>query len=469
MLAVAQFMVILDATIVNIALPHIQKAFSFHLDTLSWVLNAYTIPFAGLLLLGGRLADLMGRRRVFVSGLLLFAAGSLLGGLAPDGAALVGARAAQGVGAAMLSPAALALLTAIYPMGKDRDRAMGVWMGLAALGGTLGVVLGGLLVGDVGWRAVFYVNVPVALVAAGIAGWLVPESRDTSDHRSFDTPGAVTVTLGLLALVYAVTRSAVWGWTNGVTLACFGASALLLATFVAVESRARRPLVPLGNLGRRALAASYAGQLLLGATFLSTFFVTAVYLEEVQGMSAVRAGLAFLPMGFAAIVGAGMAAQLTGRLGVRAVFSVGAVVLMAGLVLLGTVPAHAGYVGHILPGTVLLGLGIPWCGIPTTLTATAVAGNDDAGLASGLLNTAFQVGAALGLATLTTVAADRTRHVLHTATHLRALAPVEQLSALTSGFRWAYLVALGLCAANLAVAAGGTRAADATPALATAS
>ncbi len=321
-LAVAQFMVVLDVTIVNVALPAIQTDLGFSVDGLQWVVNAYTLAFGSLLLLGGRASDLLGRRRVFLAGLGLFATASLAGGLASSPEMLVAVRAVQGIGAALLSPAALALLTVTFPAGRDRNIALGVWGALAAIGGTLGVVAGGVLVDAAGWQWIFFVNVPFALLGLVATPRIVAESR-RAGGQGFDLAGAVLASTGLLALVYAIIRTDAAGWTSAEVLGLLGAAVALLGAFVAVESRASDPLVPLGLFRTRGLSVSAIALGLNGAAFLGMFFITALYLQQVHGDSALDAGVHFLPMGVAAIGSAVVGAQLVTRIGTRAVYVAG--------------------------------------------------------------------------------------------------------------------------------------------------
>ena len=314
LLALAQFMVVLDLTIVNVALPNIQSHLHFSADGLQWIVNAYTLAFGGFLLLGGRAADLLGRRRVFIAGLGLFTAASFFAGLSTSPAMLVAARTAQGLGGALLSPAALSLLTVTFKHGRERNIAFGVWGALAGVGGTLGIVAGGLLVDALGWASVFFVNVPIgaALIVAILR--VVPESRAQGDGlRSLDIPGAVFGTGGMLALVYGVVRSEPLGWGSGEVIACLVAAVVLLGAFVAVEARAATPLVPLQLFRGRGLRLGSVSLALNGATFLAMFFLTAIYLQQVRGESALTTGLQLVPMGVAAVLAAVVGSQLVTR------------------------------------------------------------------------------------------------------------------------------------------------------------
>ena len=441
-LALAQFMVVLDVTIVNVALPAIQRALGFSPDGLQWVVNSYTLAFGGLLLLGGRVSDLLGRRRLFMIGMTLFAAASLAGGFAPSAGILIAVRAVQGVGAALLSPAALALVTVTFPAGRDRNLALGVWGALAGIGGTLGVVAGGVLVDSLGWEWIFFVNVPVAAITLLATPMFVGESR-TEAREGFDIAGAVLGTGGLLALVGAVIRTDVAGWGSVQVLGLFGIAAALLTAFVVVESQTATPLVPLRLFRVRGLGVSAIALTLNGATFLGMFFLTALYLQQVHGDSALQAGAQVVPMGIAAILSAIVGAQAVTRVGTRAAYIAGSAIGVVGLVMLSRAGAHAGYAADLLPGMVVFGLGLPLVGVSNQIAAVAEVPHADAGAASGIVTTAFQVGGALGLALVSTAATTRVNHAL--------TAGLSQHDALAAGFQRGMLVAAGLAVINLVV------------------
>jgi EmrB/QacA subfamily drug resistance transporter len=433
-LAVAQFMVVLDATIVNVALPSIRTDLGFSADALQWVVNAYTLLFGGFLLLGGRAADLLGRRRMFLGGLALFAGASLAGGLASSEAVLIGARAVQGLGAALLSPAALSLVMTTFPPGRERTTAMGVWASLAGLGGTVGVVAGGVLVDAVGWEWVFFVNVPIAAAVAPLVLRLVRESRgETAGRRHFDLAGALTVTAGLLVLVYGLIGTDHHGWTSARTLGLLAAGAALLAAFVVVESRSRAPLVPLGLLRERAVATGNLGQLINGAGFVGSFFALSLFLQTVMGLSPIQAGLAFVPMGVTAIAGATAAPAVVTRIGTRATFGLGAALAAAAVGWLTQVDAATSYAAGILPAALVFGLALPFMGVPNTISAVSGAPAARAGTASGLVNASFQVGGAIGVAVVTTLATTRTADGL-----AAGLSPAD---ALASGYARGFVAA----------------------------
>ncbi|MFF0338506.1 DHA2 family efflux MFS transporter permease subunit [Kribbella sp. NPDC004875] len=421
-LALAQFIVVLDVTIVNVALPHIQADLHFSADSLQWVINAYTLLFGGFLLLGGRMADLLGPRRVFTAGLLLFGVTSLVAGLSNSPEFLIGARAVQGLGGALLSPAALAILTMTFAHGRERNIAMGVWGGLAGLGGTLGVVAGGVLVDRLSWQWVFFVNVPIVIALVALIPVFVRDVRHATGRRTFDTLGAILGTGGLMAVVYGVVRSEPSGWGSFEVIGVLTAGVVLLAAFVLVESRSEAPLVPLRLFRSRALSVSGASLALNGAGFLSMFFLTAIYLQQVRGDSALEAGVHFLPMGGAAILGAVLASQLVQRLGTRTVQLAGAVLSVTGLLLLSQADATGSYSSELLPGLIIFGFGIIGVGVPGQISAVSEVRPAEAGAASGVVNAMYQVGGALGLAIVTTLSISHTTHELtHGATQLQAL------------------------------------------------
>jgi EmrB/QacA subfamily drug resistance transporter len=442
--ALAQFMVVLDVTIANVALPAIRSDLGFTADGLQWVINAYTLAFGGLLLLGGRIADLLGRRRMFFAGLGLFAVASLAGGLAGSPGTLIAARTVQGVGGALLSPAALAIVTVTFAHGRERNLALGVWGALAGLGGTVGVVAGGLLVDQLGWEWIFFVNVPIAALAAAAAPFVVRESRDAGARRSFDVGGALLATSGLLAIVLGVIRTDAAGWGSAQVLGLFALGVALLAAFVAVEARVAAPLLPLSLLRARGLATSGLALAANGGAFLGMFFLTALFLQSVQGDSALQAGVRFVPMGVGAVLGAGLASQLVTRIGTRVVYVAGAAASVAGLYLLSRAGADASYTADLLPAFVIYGAAIPFIGVPNQITAVSSVPHALAGAASGAVTAAFQVGGALGLAIVTTLANARVTDAL--------AAGASQADALAAGFQRGLMVAAVLSAANLVLA-----------------
>src|ERR671937_1811159 len=357
LLAMTQFVVVLDAAIVNVALPSIGRALDFSQDNLSWVVNAYTLTFGGFLLLGGRLADLLGRRRIFIGGLALFAFASLLGGLAQSDTWLIAARAAQGLGAALISPAALSLITTIFREGAERNRALGVWGAVAGSGGAAGVLLGGVLTQWVGWQAVLFVNVPIGLIAAALAPRLLPESRD-ADHRYFDVQGAVLVTAGLALLVYALVDANNAGWGTFHTIGLGGLALGLLAAFVAWESRAQHPLMPFSIFRLRTLRGANVIGLLLGMSLFSMFFFISLYLQQVLGYSALKTGVSYLPLALMLIVAAGVDSQLVTRVGYKPPLTAGMLMIAGALIWFSQVNAGGGYVSDVLFPSILVGVGL---------------------------------------------------------------------------------------------------------------
>jgi EmrB/QacA subfamily drug resistance transporter len=438
----AQFMVVLDATVVNVALPSIQADLGFEPSNLAWVINSYTLLFGGFLLLGGRAADLFGRRRLFVIGVSLFTLASLLDGLAQTPGQLIAFRALQGLGGALVSPAALSIVTTTFPEGPERTRALGVWGAIAGGGSAVGLILGGVLVEALSWPWVFIVNVPVGIAVAVLAYRVIPESKAEHAPSGFDLLGAATVTGGLVALVYAVVEAGEQGWGSGSTLG-FGAVALvLLGAFVLVERRHAHPLVRLGILRVRSLLASNLVMLLAIAGMFALFYFATIYMQEVLGYSPLESGLAFLPF-TVGIVGGSVAAQtLIRRLGIRATIITGLLLAAVGLVLMTRITVEGNYATELLPAMVLLAAGMGTVFVPVTVMATGGIDEEDQGLASGLINTSQQFGGALGLAVLSTLAASRTEDRLAEAGG--GASPAQGLEALVSGYHLAFLVGAGL-------------------------
>jgi len=404
----AQFMVVLDATIVNVALPSIQHGLGFAPADLQWVINAYTLVFGGFLLLGGRAADLVGRRRLFMAGIAVFTTASLVNGLAQSSGMLVAGRALQGLGGALVSPAALSIITTTFTSPAERTKALGVWSAIAAGGGAFGLLLGGVLTDVLSWEWIFFVNVPIGLATLVAAARFVPESRVEGAHRAFDLAGAVAVTGGLITLVYAIVKAQEYGWGSGRTLGLAGAALALLAGFVAIERRSRAPLIRLSIFRVRTITAANLVMLLVASGMFAMFFFASIYVQEVLGYSPLKAGFAFLPMTAGIVVGAGLAQQLVARLGVRAVAIGGIALAAAGMAMLTGVPVHGSYASDLLPGLLPMSIGMGLTFVPITLLGTGNVGAEDAGLASGLFNTSQQVGGALGLAILSTLAANAT-------------------------------------------------------------
>jgi EmrB/QacA subfamily drug resistance transporter len=404
-LCVAQFMVVLDVTVVNVALPSIGKALHFAPADLQWVITAYVLFTGGLLLLGGRATDLFGRRRVFLAGLTLFTAASLASGLAPSSAALVVARAAQGLGAAMLTPGALSIIVTAYA-GRQRAAALSAWGAVGSAGAAAGVVLGGMLTSWLGWESIFFVNVPVGLAAGLFALRLVPpHSAAAAGRRQLDLAGAVALVAGLMVLVYAIEGTGQHGWGSARTLVLGALAVALLATFVAIERRASHPLVPPAVWKVRSLVSGVG--LMFGATgvLVGTFFLNSLYLQRVLGDSALETGLAFLPLALVIGLGAHLASHLLHRVGTRALAAVGLVLMGAGSLWLAAAPDHASYVTDLLPGFLAVGLGVGLVFPAASVTTMSDVHDEDSGLASGLMSTGHEVGAALGVATFSAVAA----------------------------------------------------------------
>jgi EmrB/QacA subfamily drug resistance transporter len=439
----AQFMVVLDATIVNVALPSIQHGLHFSASSLPWVVNAYTLMFGGFLMLGGRAGDLLGRRRLFIAGVILFAGASLLNGLAASPAMLIFGRGLQGLGGALVSPAAMSIITTTFTDNAERTRALGVWSAIAAGGAAVGLLLGGVLTDLVSWPWIFFVNVPVGVLTIVLASRFVPESRAHNISRSFDLAGATTVTAGLVVIVFAIIKAQSWGWGAANTIALLASGAALLALFVAIERRSDAPLVPLRIFRIRTLATADAALLLLGSAMFGMFFFASLYVQEILGYSPLRAGFAFLPATVGIIIGSVIAQQLIRRIGVRNVAVGGFLLAAVGMTLLTGVQVGGSYVSDLLVGLVPLSIGLGLTFVPITLLATGGVSSDEAGVASGLFNTAQQVGGSLGLALMSTVAANRTASVLHGGATLAA--------AQVSGYQLAFTIAAGMLAAGAVI------------------
>ncbi len=445
----AQFMVILDVSVVNVALPSIRGALHFSEQNLQWVVNAYTVTFAGFMLLGGRAADLLGRRRVFVSGLLLFAAASLAGGVAQDQATLIAARAVQGLGGAVIAPASLSILTATFEEGSARNRAVGVWGAMGAAGGSAGVLLGGVLTQLLNWRWILFINVPIGLIAAVLTQRLVAEGRNPERARSFDLAGAITATAGLSLLVFGIVRTSVTGWGSAQTLGVMAAGIVLLALFVVIEGRfAKSPLMPLRIYASRTLTASNVVVLLIGAAVFAMWFFVSLYLQQVLGYKPIQAGLAFLPMTIAIATCSTLASRMVQRFGAKPLLVSGMLLQTLGLLLFTDVSVGGTYLGNVLAPSVIVAIGMGLAFVPVTILAVAGVARQEAGLASGLVNTSRLFGGALGLAILAAIATARTNNDLHRAIHgVHATA-----FALTDGFQIAFTVAAGFALLGAVVA-----------------
>ena len=446
LLAMTQFVIVLDASIVNVALPSIGRALDFNQDDLSWVVNAYTLTFGGFLLLGGRLADLVGRRRIFIFGLILFSAASLLGGLAQSDIWLIAARATQGLGAAIISPAALSLVTTMFAEGSERNRALGVWGAVAGSGGAAGVLLGGVLTEYAGWEWVLFVNVPIGVAAAFAAPRLLPESRDAGIPRVFDLAGATTVTAGLALLVYALVDANNAGWGSTQTLGLIAISIVLLVAFVVIESRTSHPLMPFSIFRLRTLRGADIVGLLIGMSLFAMFFFLSLYMQQVLGYDALKTGFAYLPLALNIIVSAGVASQLVTRIGFKPTLVAGMLLIAIGLVWFAQVSPNGSYVSDLLFPSLVVAWGLGLAFVPVTIAAVTGTRPDEAGLASGLINTAQQVGGALGLAVLAAVANSSTSNAVASGVRNPAVA-------LTEGFQDAFLVGAGFALLGAVLAA----------------
>ncbi len=438
-----QFMVVLDIAIVNVALPSIKTDLGFSQENLQWVISAYALLFGGFLLLGGRVADLIGRRRVFIAGLVVFGAASLISGLAWSDTALISARALQGLGAAMITPAALSILMTTFAEGKERNTALGGWGAVGAFGAVAGVLLGGVLTDALSWEWIFFVNVPVALLGLALAPVFLNESRD-AQTKSFDVPGAVLVTSGLVVLVYAITQANGYGWTSFETIGLFAGAAALLAAFVGWESRTAEPLVPFSIFRLRTLTGANVAGLVLGTALFGMFLMLTLYMQQVLAYSPMKSGVAYLAVAGTAIFWSTLAAQLVTRVGVKPVLLVGMTFLSAGLLFFTQVSVGGSYVGDLLPGFLLISVGLGFSFVPISIAALAGVRASEAGLASGLFNTSQQIGGALGIAALSAIAT--------TTTDDRIASGVVQSVALTDGFQAAFVAGSAVALVGILVA-----------------
>ena len=450
LLCATQFMVVLDIAIVNVALPTIKDSLHFGETSLSWVINAYTLTFGGLLMLGGRSADLLGRRRMFIVGLALFSGASLVCGLSTSETMLITARAVQGVGAAIISPAALSILTTTFEEGAERNMALGIWGAIAGTGGAAGVLLGGVLTDQLNWSWIFYINVPVGALVIALGPRILRESRVDAAERAFDALGAVLVTAGLSLLVYALVQTVDHSWTAPRTIAEFVVAAALLVAFVATERRAASPLMPLQIFRNRSLAAANVVGLMLGASIFSMFFLLTLYMQQVLGYSALKTGIGYLLVSSVIIVSAATSQALVTKIGVRTVLAVGMALTAAGLVYFTQISVSGSYLVDLTPGFVLTGIGLGFSFVPVTIAALVGVEAHEAGIASGIINTSQQIGGALGTAILSTVAFTRVADYLTT----HAPSPTVGQFAAVDGYSVAFgvgavLAALGLLATLL--------------------
>jgi EmrB/QacA subfamily drug resistance transporter len=450
LIVVAQFMVILDVAIVNVALPSIKTDLGFSPTTLQWVISAYAIMFGGTLLLGGRLADLLGRRRLFLVGLGLFSLTSLLCGLAWSEASLITFRAVQGLGAALLAPAALSLLVTTFEDGRERNTALGVYGAASGSGAAAGVLLGGVLTSYLSWPWIFFINVPVGLAAMALTPVLLRESRAQLDHRHFDFAGAATVTSGLMLLVYALTRASTDGWGAPQTLGLLTASAALVAAFVVIELRSRAPLLPLRIFRLPALAAANVTMALVGGVTFAEFFVLSLYMQDVLEFSALETGVGFVAFALTVVIASNVAQLVVGRIGVRAVLTGGLLASAVSLAALTRLPVDGHYFWDLFPAYVVGGAGLAFAFVSITIAALAGVDRSEAGVASGLVNTSRQIGGAVGLAAVSAIAAASTSNYVDAHPGVSAASGV----ALDHGFQTALYVLTGLLVLGAVVAAG---------------
>jgi EmrB/QacA subfamily drug resistance transporter len=444
----AQFMVVLDIAIVNVALPSIKTDLHFSQESLQWVITAYSIFFGGFLLLGGRLADLLGRRRMFIAGLVLFTVSSLFDGLAWSEGSLIAFRCLQGLGAAMLSPAALSILTTTFEEGRERNRALGIWGAVAGSGGAAGVLLGGVLTSAFSWPWIFYVNVPVGAAVIGVSPWLLRESRADLPNRYFDFAGAATITGGLMLLVYGMTHATQHGWGTPETIGLLTASGVLIASFFLIESRSKAPLLPLRILRLRTLAGSNLSALVTTGAVFSQFFLLTLYMQQVLHYSALKTGVAYIGLTLTTIAFSAVAQGLVTKFGVRIVLPVGLALVTVALVLFAQLPVHGHYFRDLFPAFIISGLGLAFTFVPMSIGALTGVRAADAGIASGLINTTQQIGGAIGVAAATTIATTFTTHYVHSHVGTTAFGG----AALTHGFQVAFyvLAATGAVGAVLA-------------------
>ncbi|MBS1882781.1 MAG: MFS transporter [Actinobacteria bacterium] len=436
LLCVAQFVVVLDASIVNVALPTIKEALNFSEGSLPWVVNAYVLTFGGFLLLGGRLADLLGRRRLFMAGLVLFALASLAGGLAANSGQLIAARTVQGLGGAILSPAALSIVAVTFKDGAERNKALGVWGAVAGSGGAAGVLLGGVLTEYIGWEWVLWVNVPIGIAAAAIAPALIAETKAEVETRHFDIAGAITITLGLSALVFALLDAESAGWGSFQTIGTIVGALILLAAFVAIELRSRAPLVPFSIFRVRTVTGANVVGILVGASLFSMFYFISLYMQQILGYSPIKAGISYLPLAVTIILAAGIASGLVTKVGFKPILAIGMACIALGLIWFTQISVDGTFLGDILGPSLLAALGLGFAFVPVTIAAVSGIEDREQGLASGLINTSQQVGGALGLAILAAVANS-------------VIGSTETPDSLVEGFQAAFGVGAGFAVLGL--------------------
>src|SRR6266545_6436933 len=449
LIVTAQFMVVLDVAIVNVALPSIKTDLNFSQENLQWVITAYSILFGGGRLIKNQLADLLGRRRLLVAGIVLFTVSSLLDGFAWSEGSLIAFRSLQGLGAALVSPAALSMLTTLFREGRERNVALGIWGAVSGSGGAAGVLLGGALTSAFNWSWIFFINVPVGLLVLALSPVLLRESRAELDHRHFDSAGAASITGGLMVLVYAMTRATQHGWATAETIGLLVAAAVLIVGFVVIELRSKAPLLPMRIFRLRSLTASNVSGLLLGGAIFAQFFLLTLYMQQVLHYSALKTGVAYIALTLTIIAFSGVAQALVTRLGVRRVLTTGMVVSAAGLVLYARLPVDGHYFWNLFPAFLLSGIGLALAFVPMSIGALTGVRQADAGIASGLINTTQQIGGAIGVAAVTTIATTFTTHYVngHPGTN-----PFSG-SALTHGFEIAFYALAAVAALGAALAA----------------
>jgi EmrB/QacA subfamily drug resistance transporter len=445
----AQFMVVLDVAIVNVALPSIKTDLGFSQESLQWVITAYSIFFGGVLLLGGRLADLLGRRRLFMAGLVLFTVMSLLDGLAWSEGSLILFRSLQGLGAALLSPAALSILTTTFREGRERNLALGIWGAASGSGGAAGVLLGGALTSALSWSWIFFINVPAGVIVLALTPFLLSESRADLKHRYFDFAGAATITSGLMLLVYALTRATQHGWLTAETIGLLAASAALVVAFVVVELRSKAPLLPMRIFRLRTLAASNLTGLLMGGAIFSQFFLLTLYMQQVLHYSALKTGVAYIALTLAIILFSAVSQALVTRFGIRRVLTAGMLLSAAALVMFARLPVHGTYFADLFPAFLVSGIGLALAFIPMSIGGLTGVQQEDAGIASGLINTSQQIGGAIGVAVAVTIATTFTSRYLDVHPGSNALGG----GALTHGFEIAFYVLAAMAVAGAVLAA----------------
>ena len=462
--SMAQLMIILDASIINVALPTIQKALHFSPEDLQWVVNIYVLLFGGFLLLGGRAGDILGRRQLFIAGMILFSLASLAGGFATSAGFLVAARAVQGLGAAIISPVAFAIVTSTFPEGAERNRAVGIYGALAGVGGALGVLLGGILTSNFGWQWVLFVNVPVGVAVIALSPIFIPATRGTGTGGSFDLLGALSITAGLCLLVYGVVKAPDNGWGSGQTIGFLLGAAALIALFIVTELRARQPLVRLGIFRIQSLAVANGLGFLAGLVLFGMFYFLSLYLQIVLHFSALKAGFAYLPLALTIIVAAGVASGLVTRYGFKPILGIGMILSTIGLAVLTRIRVDGTYPVDVLPGILLVAFGLGFIFVPLSIAAVQGVQPAEIGLASGLINASQQVGGAIGLAVLSTISTSHFNTLM-----VAARGPLAYASSLVGGFQYAFATSAAILVLGIVltfVLLPGGRATPAEPALA---